>query len=230
MTELDTSAQPELFYFGDDTSLGSVELFPSVWQAAEKLTSAKEEIRQNALDELLQLNAPRFSPLVVYILSTRLRDSSLSFRARVIETLANVLRVDIEGKLAPNQVREHLVSYLAQLENDEIIAVLEVGIKEKESQPHIAKLLNFCPQAGKFLSDVLADRSALVEIRQISAFYIGQIGFIEALPTLKRLRNRLESRPKGQKSMPFAPPSIAEEANLLPEIKSTISLLQTSYR
>jgi HEAT repeat protein len=230
MTKLDTTAQPELFYFEDDTSLGSVELFPAVWQAAEKLTSAKEEIRHTALDELLQLNAPRFSPLVVYVLSTRLRDSSLSFRARVIETLANVLRVDIEGKLAPNQVREHLVSYLAQLENDEIVAILEVGIKEKESKSHIAKLLNFCPQAGKFLSEVLADRSALIEIRQIAAFYIGQIGFVEAISTLERLRNRLESRPEGQKSMPFAPPSISEEANLLPEIKSTLSLLQTSYR
>jgi len=220
--------QPDLFYIEDDTSLGSVELFPAVWQAAEKLTSNKEQDRHTALDELLKLNAPRFSPLVVYILVTRLRDSNLNLRARIVEALANVLRADVEGRLAPNQVRGHLVSYISQLEKDEIVAVLEVGIKEKESKPHIAKLLNVCPQAGKFLSEILADRDTLVDVRQISVYFIGQLGFVESLATLERLRNRLESRQDGQKGMPFAPPSITDEARLLPEINKAISFLNTS--
>jgi hypothetical protein len=228
MLDLEASLQPTLFFIEDDASLGSVELFPAVWQAAENLTSNNEQARHTALDELLKLGAPRFSPLIVYLLVTRLRDSSLSFRARIIEALANVLRVDVDGKLAPNQVRGHLVSYISQLEKDDIVAVLEIGIKEKESKPHIAKLLNFCPQAGKFLSEVLVDRNGLVEMRQISAYFIGQLGFVEALSTLERLRNRLESRQEDQKSMPFAPPSIVDEIQLLPEIKIAISLLHTS--
>jgi hypothetical protein len=227
---VETQAQPNLFYFEDDTSLGTVELFPAVWQAAENLTSNKEQARHTALDELLKLNAPRFSPLVVYVLATRLRDSSLPFRARIIEALANVLRADVEGKLAPNQVRGHLVSYISQMDKEDILAVLEVGIEENESKPHIAKLLNFCPQAGKFLAEVLTDRNALIEYRQISTYFIGQLGFVESLATLERLRSRLESRQEGQKPMPFAPPSIADEINLLPEISKTISLLHTSNR
>ena len=195
-----------MFIIEDDTSFSSVELFPAVWQAAENLISNNEQARHTALDGLLKLGAPRFSPLVVYILATRLRDSSLSIRARIIEALANVLRVDVDGKLAPKQVRGHLVSYISQLEKDDIVAVLEIGIKEKESKPHIANLLNFCPQAGKYLSEVLVDRNVLVEMRQISAHFIGQLGFVEALSALERLRDRLQSRQGGQKGMPFAPP------------------------
>jgi hypothetical protein len=230
MTELDTQTQPNLFIIEDNSSIGSVELFPAIWQAAEKITSTDEKVRYAALDELLKLNAPRFSPLVVYILATRLRDSNLAFRARIIETLANVLRVDVEGRLAPDQVRGHLVSYISQLEKDDIVAILEVGIAEKESSLHIIKLLNFCPQAGKYLSELIADRSALVEIRRISVYFIGQLGFVETLATLERLRNRLESRQEGQKGMPFAPPSIIDEEDLLPEIKKAISLLHISSR
>jgi hypothetical protein len=225
---LETQTQPYLFFIEDDTSLASVELFPAVWKAAEKLTSNKEQERHTALDELLKLNAPRFSPLVVYILVTRLCDSNLPLRARIVEALANVLQVDVEGRLAPIQVRGYLVSYISQLEKGDIIAILEVGLKEKESKPHIARLFNVCPQAGKFLSEILADRDASIEIRQISVFFIGQLGFVESLSTLERLRNRLESRQEGQKGMPFAPSSIKDEVRLLPEINKAISFLNTS--
>jgi hypothetical protein len=225
---LETPAQPNLFYIDEDASSGAVELFPAVWQAAEKLASKRKDTRHAALDELLKLNAPRFSPLVVYIIATRLRDPNLALRARVIEALANVLRVDEDGKLAPDQVRGYLVSYIAQLEQDEIRAILEVGVHENETKPHIAKLLNYCPPAGRFLSQLATDRNSLIEIRQISTYLIGLLGFVEALPSLERMRNRLESRQEMQKGMPFAPPSSADESILLPEIKTAISYLQSA--
>jgi hypothetical protein len=223
---LEVPAQSKLFIIEGEVSSGTLELFPTVWQAAENLASKGEDIRHAALDELLSLNALRFSPLVVYITATRLRDPSLTLRARVIESLANVLRVDADGELAPDQVRAYLVSYITQLEQVDIHAILEVGVYEKEIHPHIAKLLNYCPQAGKILSRIVADRDASIEIRRFSTNFIGQIGFVEALPTLERLRNRLETRQGVQRGMPFASPASADESSLLPDINEAISLLQ----
>jgi len=225
---LEIPTQPKLFLINGETSNAAVELFPLVWQAVEKLVSKKEETRHTALDELFSLNAPRFSPLVVYILATRLRDPSLSIRARVIEALANVLRADADGKLAPDQVREYLVSFITQLSKDDIHEILVVGVHEKEIKLHIAKLINYCPQAGKILTQIVNDRDISVEIRRISSNFIGQIGFTEALPTLERLRNRLETRKSEQRGMPFAPPISMDESTLLSDIKEAISLLQTS--
>jgi hypothetical protein len=54
--------QPGLFTLTEST--GSIELFPAVWSAAEDLTMPSVELQRDALDRLLQLNAPRFSPRI----------------------------------------------------------------------------------------------------------------------------------------------------------------------
>lgn len=221
-----TPTQLKLIDFELEISTGNVELFPSVWQATENLAAQKEITRNLALDELLRLGAPRYSPLVAYNLATRLRDPVLSFRSRIVESLANLLRLDAEGRPAPDQVRDYLVSYLSQMEQGDIQALLEVGVAESESKSHISKLLNLCPKAGRHLAQLVADRKSPLPIRQLAAYFIGLIGFIEAMPTLERLRNRLEAKQEGQKSMSFAPPSFADETLLLPDVKAAISLLR----
>lgn len=221
-----TPTQLKLIDFEQEISTGNVELFPSVWRATENLAAQEERTRGLALDELLKLGAPRISPLVAYNLAARLRDPVLSFRSRIVESLANLLRLDAEGRPAPDQVRAYLVSYLSQMEQSDIQALLEVGIAESETKSHISKLLNLCPKAGRHLAQLVADRKSPLPIRQLAAYFIGLIGFIEAMPTLERLRNRLEARQDGQKSMSFAPPSIADETLLLPDIKAAITLLR----
>ncbi len=223
-----TPTQLKLIDFEHEISTGNVELFPSVWQATENLAAQEEKTRRLALDELLQLGAPRLSPLVAYNIATRLRDPVLSFRARIVESLANLLRLDAEGRPAPDQVRAYLVSYLSQMEQGDIQALLEIGVAESETKSHISKLLNLCPKAGRHLAQLVTDRKSSVPIRQLAANFIGLIGFIEALPTLERLRNRLETRLVGQKSMSFAPPSNTDETLLLPDIKAAITLLRVT--
>jgi hypothetical protein len=51
-----------------DESTGRVELFPAVWSAAENFVVCEGDLCLDALDQLVELNAPRFSPLVAYLL------------------------------------------------------------------------------------------------------------------------------------------------------------------
>ena len=97
-----TPTQLKLIDFEHEISTGNVELFPSVWQATENLAAQEERTRHLALDELLKLGAPRLSPLVAYNVATRLRDPVLSFRSRIVESLANLQ----ELTLACNEITE----------------------------------------------------------------------------------------------------------------------------
>jgi hypothetical protein len=56
---------------------------------------------------------------------------------------------------------------------------------------------------------------------------IGRVGYLDALPALERLLARLESRLHGQQAMPFAPKSSLEEAELLPDLQLTLTLLRS---
>ncbi len=222
-----SSAQPELFVFEDSVSVGSVELFPAVWQAAEQLVAANPQTRQLGLAELLRLDAARFSPLVAYLLATRLGDADLELRCQVMRTLADVLSADAEGRPAPEAVRAHLMAYLAQIDEYTFRAMLQAGAEQPDLFRPLSRLLNLCPAAGAHLSAVLPDRGLSLETRQLAVQLIGQVGFMDAYPELKRLHDRLLNRQNGQQAMPFAPPALAEEIDLLPTIKAAMRLLKS---
>ena len=63
------SPQPQLFLL--EESSGTIELFPAVWGALEDLTKEDVNVRRSALEELIELDAARFSPVVSYILVTK---------------------------------------------------------------------------------------------------------------------------------------------------------------
>jgi hypothetical protein len=77
------------------------------------------------------------------------------------------------------------------------------------------------------LCDILAERQLPIAERKQAVHFIGQVGFLDALPTLERLATRLEARLTGQQSMAFAGSGgMAEEAELLPAITRAIGLLK----
>lgn len=225
LLELTTSTQPKLLFVENQTSAAVLELFPSVWSAAENLSSPISSIRHSSLDQLLQINAPRLSPLVAYLLCTRIIDPDPAFRARVVESLAGVLRPDENGDPAPPEVRDHLMIELSRMRQRHIFAILQVAVGHNEMENHVAILLNANPYSGSHLADILADHLCAPALRRLAVDYIGEIGFLDALPTLQRLANRLESRQGGQQTMAFAPTSNTDEAELLPSIKNAISRL-----
>ena len=217
--------QPELFTLAEST--GNVELFPAVWSAAEDLTTASLELRRDALDRLLQLNAPRFSPLIAYLLHTRITEPDLGLRKEIIQALSDILTPDDEGNPSPEDVRASLRYHLSRMRTRQIFSLLQVLVEDPRMETAVARLLNACPYAGLHLADILADHTAPFEVRVQAVRMIGVVGYLDALPALERQEARLEARYNGQRAMPFAPPA-SNEVDLLPEIHRAQALLRSS--
>jgi HEAT repeat protein len=226
VTKLTAPRLPQLPLFSMEESRGNVELFPAVWSAVEDLTLSDPKIRWSALDRLLELNAPRFSPVVAYILVTRLAEPDLALRARIVQALGEVLIPDSDGQPSPDEVRRSLAYYLSQMRTRQIFALLQVAAIDPDYEGHVARLLDPCPFACSHLLDILSDFKAPMPVRQQAANMLGRVGFLDALPSLERLAAKLDARLNGQKSMPFAPPSLAMEQELLPAVRNAISLLK----
>ena len=162
---------------------------------------------------------------MAYLVVTRLFDPDESLRVRVVEALANILRRDAGGQYAPEEVRARIISGLSQLGDQGLLSLLAVGVKHEEVHGHIVKLINYAPHTGRFLKDLAGDRRQRIPTRKLAITFLGRIGYVDAYSELIRLRNRIESRQLGQKSMPFAPPSSESEELLLPELRKVITVL-----
>jgi hypothetical protein len=218
------SAQPALIDLRDQTT-GAVELFPAVWSAAEDLIAPDINTRLAGLEMLLKLNAPRLSPLITYLLVSRITDPEIKLRSQIVKALGELLMADDEGLVTPEPVRRCLYRYLNQMRTRPIFSLLEVGYQFPDEKDDIVRIFNACSNAGRHLSDILADRRAPLAIREQAAYFIGIVGYLEAIPTLERMSLKLESRLSGQQAMSFAPISATEENKLLPVIQDTLTLL-----
>ena len=219
--------QPTLFDFSEISS-ESLELFPAVWSALEDLAAPQTERRFAAVERLVDLDAPRLSPLVAYMLATRLADPDLGVRKGVIKALGKIFSPDQKGLAVSTGVNSHVSSYLAQMRTRPIFALLEAVDDSLELTADVARLLNACPYSGNHLADILADRKKPLNIRKQAAVFIGLVGFLDALPTLERMEVRLVSRLSGQQPMPFAPQEINTETELLPLIQEAVRVLKSA--
>jgi HEAT repeat protein len=219
------SPQPQLFLL--EESLGTIELFPSVWNALEDLTKDDLNLRRVALGELIELDAPRYSPVVSYILVTRVTEPNIELRARIIETLGEVLLPDKNGLPAPEDVRSSLHLYLSGFRTRQIYALLQASAEYDSLEDHVARLLNSCRFAGNHLIDILNDPSTPLEVRAQAAVMIGKVGYLSILPALEKLAGRLEARLSNQMAMNFAAQKDTSESDLLPFIQEAIQALKS---
>lgn len=218
-------AQPQLFEYGEST-IGTLELFPIVWGGCEDLVSSDTALRSRGLEKLLALGAPRLSPLVAYLLATRLNDPYLSLRKKVVYAVGDLFTFDEHGLAAPESVRRAISTVLAQMRMPGIQGILEVADDDPATQLRIARLLNACPYAGQFMAEMLTDRKMLMELRYRAVQFISLVGYLDAIPTLERMESRLETRLVGQQAMPFAPVSEKDETLLLPAIRAALAALR----
>jgi hypothetical protein len=218
--------QPALFDFGT-TSIGSLELFPSIWSAAEALTFPDVSTRRAGLSQLENMGAVRLSPLITYLVSTRLTDSDMEIRCQVITSLGNVYKNDDQGYPAPEVVRQVLSGRLSQMRTREIYSILKAVANSPEIEEQALQLLSVCPYAGNHLTDILLNRKFPLAIRRQAVHFINRVGYVDAIPGLERLAIRLESHLNGQQTMPFFPSSEMDETALLPEVQAALTMLRS---
>jgi hypothetical protein len=218
--------QPSLFEF-DDASTSALELFPAVWSAGEAIISPDRQVRRQGLEQIAQSHAARYSPLIAYLLVTRLMEPDMDLRTQVVTTLADALRPDSQGRVAPEPVRMQLINDLARMRTRQIYALLQVADFDPQTVNSVAVLLNACSFAGNHLADILLDRKMSISIRLRAVELIGEVGYLDAIPVLERIRTRLEARLNGQQHMPFLTLEEGDEVALLPSIQASLELLQS---
>jgi hypothetical protein len=194
--------------------------YSAIWQALEATTSHNATDRQAGLDQLIASGAPRLSPLIAAVLAIRLSDPDIQLRTRIVYVLGDVLEMP-----AP-QVRQHLKGAMVNWTRDNIVYLLEVVDYEPQATAATAALLNLCSQAGELLTEIMADRKLPVSLRQQAIDLIVRVGFLEAIPRLEKVANRLISRSKGQQKMPFAPTCDHGEEVLAPVLQEALATLQ----
>ena len=216
--------QLPLFVYGESVT-NIIELFPTVWKAAENLTSPVSVTRQRGLDALLELGAHKVSPLVAYMIATCVNDPDIYIRRRIVFVLADLITSDSNGKHPSEEVRKVVSNYLHNMNEATVFSLIEVAVADQQTEKSIYNLFNVCPYVGRYLGDILTQWKNPLLIRQKAIYFIGLVGYLEALPVLERLFNRLEARQNGQFVMSFAPPSIKSDDYLLPYLRIAINQL-----
>jgi hypothetical protein len=198
-----------------------IEFSPDIWSAAESLSSPDLADRLAGLDYLEQREAVFYFPLVAYLLSTRICDPDIRFRARVVKALAHTLEPQDGEPQAVEDVKQQIHTSLSQMRNRQIYALLEVTNAEPEVKADAAVLMSYCSFAGEHLSDLLSERKTPLHLRKTALHFIEQIGYLDALPTLERLERRLKSKQNGRTEF-----DEHEEASLIPLIQGALECLQ----
>jgi hypothetical protein len=218
--------QLPLFVYGEPTAKID-ELLPNVWSATEALASPDTTTRHHGIDALVELGVQRVSPLVAFMIATCLSDPDIYIRRRVTYILADLIINEPVVSQTPENVRKTVANYLHNMREETIFGVLEVAAIDPLIEKSIFHLLNACPCAGKYLGDILAQWKNPLPIRQKAVYFIGLVGYLEALPVLERILNRLEARQNGQYAMPFATQSFKSDEDILPSLRIAIHQLNT---
>lgn len=199
-------------------TLSSDQLF-LIWKYAQALTSPKLSDRKDGFQRLIELNIINKSPLIVYLLATRIKEIDITLRAYIIKVLANILELKIPSDVSFSLTQHTLAAYLSQIGKGEIHALIQLVDVDPSSEENIVRILCSCSCAGEYLNEVVFDRSVSTKSRQLAIMLLGQVGYLEAIPDLERLENRIKTR--------INPNSLGnEDKQLLPQIEEALSLLR----
>lgn len=184
-----------------------------IWEAAQAFCSPDLLNRITGVERLITGEAIRQYPLVAYLLSTRITEPDLELRTRIVKSLGSL--VDSSAQTLPPREEVQLTFFdrLSAMQSREILAILEAAVYDKSAEQCMLDLIGGCSAAGSYLSQILTDRQIPLEIRCQAANVVGQMGFLEALPAVERLIQRLENRHS------------EEEENLLRLMRKDVELL-----
>jgi hypothetical protein len=221
-----SNVQLPLFAYGEPTE-NNTEVLWVVWNATECLASPDVLTRQHGIDAILDLGAHKVSPLVAFMLATRLCDENIYIRRRVLFILADLITWEAGEQQVTDNIRMAVTHYLHDMSEETVFGLLEVAVMDAEAEKAVYRILNVCPFAGKYLGNVLTEWKNPLPIRQKAVHFIGMVGYMEMLPVLERLLDRFESRKSGQFSMSFAPSSTRSDEDIIPYLRIAINQMSS---
>ena len=175
----------------DDLGL---ELTQEIWEAAENLVSPRVATREEALSQLVTGDYGRKSPLIAYIIASRIADPDLEFRFHVAQAIGTILSPDSYGNLATEAVISQIQSVIVNLNKEQIVDLLAVADRYISAEREIVEIFKLSSCAGIIFSDIVNDQKISVSIRQQAIFYCGEVGFLDTIPALEGLIKRVDKR------------------------------------
>lgn len=221
-----SNLQLPLFVYGEPTA-DLLDVLPAVWNATEALASPDATARHRGMDALVEFGAQRASPLVAYMVASCLVDTDIYIRRRAAYIVADLINHDPSMNPTSESVRKAASTYLHNMREESIFGLLEVALMDPLVEKYIYHLFNECPMAGNYLGNILSQYKNPMPIRQKAIYYVGLVGYTEALPVLERLLNRLEARSSEQYSMAFAPSTIKSDDEIIPCLRIAIQQLSS---
>jgi hypothetical protein len=216
-----TNIQLPLFVYGEaPEDIG--DLLPVVWNATEYLASPDAMTRHHGIDAILELGVQRVSSLVAFMIATCLNDQDIYIRRRAVYILADMISREAGVRQAEGPARITILNYLHNLSEGSIYGLLELAIMDPQVEKPLAQLLNACPAAGRYMANILSEWKNPLPIRQQAVYYIGVVGYMEVLPVLERLLDRLQARQSSQYSMSFASSPARSDEDILPYLRTAI--------
>jgi hypothetical protein len=215
--------QPEALVAFEDAQGDNTEKSHVVWGAAEALTAPDLETRHGGLTRLVEQDAVRHHPLVAYLLISRLAEPDIALRAQIVDALADVVTPDGHGDPVQAPSFPILTAHLMEMRTRQIYALLQVADFDKSSETRVVGLLDYCSFAGGHLADILANRAIPLALRKQAAYFIGRMGYLDALPSLERMAARLEARCNGRSELGEVD---GDDAALLSLIRTSLDLLR----
>lgn len=198
------------------------------WSAAEKFVSPAPQARREALAILVADRDLLFSPLVGFLLVSRIDEPELSLREQIACALARCFEADDLLSATPKETRDYLATLLRRAGRPQVERLLEIfgdGVGRRSARA-VVTLLDRIPEAPTLLTKIAADRLAPFATRFAAILTLGELGAMGALPALEGLQTRIEGQRAGQMAMTFAPPSTPEDDKLLEALKTTITTLR----
>lgn len=162
------------------------------WTTLENIISPDPYLRDKGLEELISIKGFQEQPLLVYMLVTRIVDPDLEVRLHAIQILGKLLRKDHSEGGIPDNSFITVTEFTTQLEKEQLIKLLEVGVEYLAAEEAITNILKLCSYAGKRLGGIVNDRRLPIEIRQQAIHFCGEVGFLTTLTVIQNLIHRVE--------------------------------------
>jgi hypothetical protein len=172
-----------------------------LWKLAEELISSDPDARDRALDILVERDVFRESPLMAYLLATRITDQDLSVRFHVLQALGKILDLEQPKLMADDRVLQSLNVIFSEINRDQLISLLEVAEKYLSAESSVSAILRFCSYAGNALSGIVNDRKTPPGIRIQAVYFCGEVGYLETSSSIENMLRRIKKgKSRGKKA------------------------------
>ena len=170
----------------------SLKVDQKVWDIVEDLAAPDSFKREKALESLVEIEGVNQSPLILYLLATRLSDPDLVIRFHVVQKLGEFLDAESKDFQLSDPALMHLQWTLNNMGSDQLVKLLEVSVQYLSAEKALVNILKLCSCAGKELSGILNDRKQSYQIRQQAIFFSGEVGFLETKLALQNFIQRVD--------------------------------------